>query len=155
MKKILSFHTRLGWMTAIEQDGKIIELKFIKSKNEGQSLILQRIKKNINDFFSKKTKSFNIPYKIHGTDLQIKIWNELNKIPYGSNDCAKNLCFYHFYRHVNVAGSAIACCKRCQFDLLSGTAARLFARDFPAGRFKSEFRDESGIGRCRLTLLWS
>lgn len=83
MKKILSFHTRLGWITVIEQDGKIIELKFIKSKSEGKSLILQRIKKNINDFFSKKTKSFIIPCKLHGSDLQIKIWKELKKIPYG------------------------------------------------------------------------
>ena len=83
MKKILSFYTRLGWITAIEQDGKIIELKFIKSKSEGKSLILQRIKKNINDFFSKKTKSFKIPCKIYGSDLQIRIWRELKKIPYG------------------------------------------------------------------------
>ena len=83
MKKILSFHTRLGWMTSIEQDGKIIELKFIKSKSEGKSLILQRIKKNIIDFFSNKTKSFKIPCKIHGSDLQIRIWKELKKIPYG------------------------------------------------------------------------
>ena len=83
MKKILSFYTRLGWMTAIEQDSKIIELKFIKSKSEGKSPILQRIKKNINDFFSKKTKSFKIPCKIYGSDLQIKIWKELKKIPYG------------------------------------------------------------------------
>ena len=83
MKKVLSFRTQLGWMTAIEQDGKIIELKFIKRKSEGKSVILQRIKKNINDFISKKTKSFNIPCKIHGSDLQIKIWKQLKKIPYG------------------------------------------------------------------------
>ena len=83
MKKILSFHTRLGWITTIEQDGKIIELKFIKSKSEGKSLILQRIKKNVNDFFSKKIKSFNFPYKIHWSNLQIRIWRELKKIPYG------------------------------------------------------------------------
>ena len=83
MKKVLSFYTRLGWMTSIEKDGKIIELKFIKSKSEGKSLILQRMKKNINDFFSKKNKFFKIPCKIHGSDLQIRIWKELAKIPYG------------------------------------------------------------------------
>ena len=83
MKKILSFYTQLGWMTAIEQDDKIIELKFMKKKSEGKSLILQRIKKNVNDFFSKKIKSFNFPYKIHGSNLQIRIWRELKKIPYG------------------------------------------------------------------------
>jgi hypothetical protein len=67
----------------------------------------------------------------------------------------QKLRFYHIYRHANVTGSAIACCRRRQFDLLSGTATRLFAKDFPAGQFKSEFLDKSGIGRCRLTLLWS
>ena len=83
MKKILSFNTRLGWMTAIEKDDKITELKFMKKKSEGKSLILQKIKKNVNDFFSKKIKSFNFPYKIHGSNLQIRIWRELKKIPYG------------------------------------------------------------------------
>ena len=83
MKKILSFHTQLGWMTATEKNGKIIELKFIKRKSYGRSPMLQKIKKNVNDFFSKKTKSFKIPCKIYGSDLQIKIWKELKKIPYG------------------------------------------------------------------------
>ena len=83
MNKILSFRTRLGWMTAIEQDGKIIELKFIKIKNEGKSRNLQKIKKNVNEFFSKKIKSIIIPCMMRGSKLQIKIWNELKKIPYG------------------------------------------------------------------------
>ena len=84
MKKILSFHTQLGWMTATEKNGKIIELKFIKRKSYGRSPMLQKIKKNVNDFFSKKIKSFNFPYKIHGSNLQIRIWRELKKIPYGT-----------------------------------------------------------------------
>ena len=65
MKKILSFNTRLGWMTAIEQNGKIIELKFMKKKNEGKSPILQRIKKILMIFFQKKQNllTFHIRYK--------------------------------------------------------------------------------------------
>ena len=83
MKKILSFRTQVGWMTAIEQSGKIVELKFSKKKSEGKSIILQRLKKNVIDFISRKTKSFRIPCKIQGSELQIKIWKELKKIPYG------------------------------------------------------------------------
>ena len=45
MKKILSFHTQLGWMTAIEQNGKVIELRFSKKRSEGKSIILKRLKK--------------------------------------------------------------------------------------------------------------
>ena len=59
----------------IYNNKKIIIKKFAKNK--------ESIKKNVNEFFSKKTKSFKIPYKIHGSDLQIKIWKELKKIPYG------------------------------------------------------------------------
>jgi len=83
MKKILSFHTQLGWMTAIEQNGKVIELRFSKKRSEGKSIILKRLKKNVNDFFSKKKKSFTVPYKIIGNNIQRKIWSELKKIKYG------------------------------------------------------------------------
>ena len=42
-----------------------------------------RLKKNINNFFSKKIKLLKFPHKISGSDLQIKIWKELKKITYG------------------------------------------------------------------------
>ena len=83
MKKTISFHTKLGWISAIEKKGKIIELKFLKTKNVGSSLTLKRLKKKINDYCSKKTKILNIPLLIKGNLLQKKIWKELKKIQYG------------------------------------------------------------------------
>jgi len=83
MKKTISFITKFGWISAIEENGKIIEIKFLKTKNVGKSLILKKLKKMINKYFSKQKTSFNLPLEINGSLLQKKIWKELIKIPYG------------------------------------------------------------------------
>ena len=83
MKKSISFSTKYGWISAIEEKGKIIEIKFFKTNNVGKSLILERLKKTIDKYFSKKITSFNFPLKVNGSKLQKKIWKELKKIPYG------------------------------------------------------------------------
>ena len=83
MKKSISFSTKYGWISAIEEKGKIIEIKFFKTNNVGKSLILERLKKTIDKYFSKKITSFNFPLKVNGSILQKKIWKELKKIPYG------------------------------------------------------------------------
>ena len=83
MEKIISFNTKFGWMSAFEEKGKITEIKFLKTKNVGKSLILKKLKKMINEYFSKQKTSFNLPLEINGSLLQKKIWKELKKIPYG------------------------------------------------------------------------
>ena len=83
MKKAISFNTKFGWISAIEENGKITEIKFLKTKNVGKSLILKKLKKMINKYFSKQETSFNLPLDIKGSLLQKKIWKELIKIPYG------------------------------------------------------------------------
>ena len=83
MKKTISFQTKFGWISAFEEKGKITEIKFLKTKNVGKSLILKKLKKMINEYFSKQKTSFNLPLEINGSLLQKKIWKELIKIPYG------------------------------------------------------------------------
>ena len=83
MRKKISFQTKFGWISAFEEKGKITEIKFLKTKNAGKSLILKKLKKMINEYFSKQKTSFNLPLEINGSLLQKKIWKELIKIPYG------------------------------------------------------------------------
>ena len=52
MKKSISFSTKYGWISAIEEKGKIIEIKFFKTNNVGKSLILERLKKTIDKYSS-------------------------------------------------------------------------------------------------------
>ena len=83
MKNTISFKSKLGWISASEKNNKILSVSFAKSNNRGKSILLNSLKKNLNNFFSKKTKKINSNILIEGSNLQIKIWKELKKIPYG------------------------------------------------------------------------
>ena len=50
---------------------------------EKDSEILIKTRKQLDEYFSMKRKSFSIPILMVGTDFQKNIWKELMKIPYG------------------------------------------------------------------------
>ena len=54
-----------------------------KKKNIKNNKYLFNISKQIKLFLLGKIKEFQLNYKLLGTPLQIKIWNELSKIKYG------------------------------------------------------------------------
>ena len=83
MKKTISFKSKYGWISASEKNNKILSISFAKSNNRGKSILLNKLKKNLNNYFSKKTKKINSNILMEGSNLQIKIWKELIKIPYG------------------------------------------------------------------------
>ena len=83
MTNIISFKSKFGWISAHEKNTKIISVYFGKSKNNGSSLELKKLKKNLNDYFHKKIKIIKPSLAMQGTKLQIKIWKELQKITYG------------------------------------------------------------------------
>ena len=38
-----------------------------------------------------KSKSFGIPFKLNGSEFQMKVWNELLNIPYGETKTYKEI----------------------------------------------------------------
>ncbi len=83
MKNTVSFKSKFGWISASEEKNKILSVTFAKSNNKGKSILLNKLKKNISNYFSKKTKKIYSNILLEGSNLQIKIWNEIIKIPYG------------------------------------------------------------------------
>ena len=83
MKKTISFKSKFGWISASEKNNKILSVSFAKSNNRGKSILLNKLKKNMINYFSKNTKKINSNILMKGSNLQIKIWKELIKIPYG------------------------------------------------------------------------
>lgn len=45
----------------------------------------------LREYFSENRKSFDVPLDLEGTDFQKKVWNELQKIPYGNTISYKTL----------------------------------------------------------------
>ncbi len=83
MKNTISFKSKFGWISASEKNNKILSVSFAKSNNRGKSILLNKLKKNLSNYFSEKTKKINSNILMEGSNLQIKIWKELIKIPYG------------------------------------------------------------------------
>ena len=83
MKNTISFKSKFGWISASEKNNEILSVSFAKSKNRGKSILLNKLKKNMNNYFSKETKKINPNILLEGSNLQIRIWKELIKIPYG------------------------------------------------------------------------
>ena len=83
MVNVMSFKSRLGWISAVEKNNQIISVSFGKSKTKGSSTELTKLQKILGNYFSGKTKKITSNILMKGTKLQIKIWKELQKISYG------------------------------------------------------------------------
>ena len=83
MSKKISIKTELGWLSAFEDKGKIFKIKFGKVKKQSQSQVLKNFKKNLIQFFKKRTSDIKTPYKMQGNQIQKKVWSELRKIKPG------------------------------------------------------------------------
>tara|TARA_Y100000590_G_scaffold323054_1_gene365868 strand:- start:291 stop:743 length:453 start_codon:yes stop_codon:yes gene_type:complete len=84
MIRKISIRTRLGWISAFEEDGKIFKIIFGRLKHQIKSKILDNFKKNLNKFFNKKIPYIRAPHRIKGNKFQKKVWNELKKIKLGN-----------------------------------------------------------------------
>ena len=86
MKIIKIIKTKLGEMTAVEEDGYIKKLCFGNVPHDGiysESEVLDELEKQLNEYFSGTRKEFSLPLMPDGTDFQKKVWKELEKIKYG------------------------------------------------------------------------
>lgn len=58
---------------------------------ERQTELMQRVKLELQLYFSKKLEKFSIPIYLIGTDFQKQVWNELLNIDYGKTISYKEL----------------------------------------------------------------
>ena len=80
----ISTKTRLGWMSAFENQGKIFKIKFGRLKKQTKSKTLEIFSKKLLKFFNKKIANIEVPHEMAGNQIQKKIWNELKKIKVGN-----------------------------------------------------------------------
>ena len=72
----LRVHTSAGLVTAIEFDAK--PHGRIKADP-----LLDQAELQLAEYFAKERTEFDLPLAKDGTEFQVKVWNELHKIPYG------------------------------------------------------------------------
>lgn len=125
------FDTKLGLMLGIFDSDYLYFLGFIDSKNLineirmltkklsasltlGTSKISRDLDKKLKLYFINKLKTFNIPFKLIGTNFQIKVWNQLAKIQYGKilsyKEIARLLKMPKAYRAIGNANGSNRIC---------------------------------------------
>ena len=86
MEKIFFYETPVGKLCVGEEDGVIVRTTWSKIPTEyileETELILQ-CKMQLDEYFRGERKTFDLPLAPKGTDFQKKVWNALQKIPYG------------------------------------------------------------------------
>ena len=83
MIRQISIRTKFGWISAFEENDRIVRVKFGKYKNKSINNNLRKFKKNLNAFIKRKNRYINSNFLTKGTVIQKKIWNELKKIKFG------------------------------------------------------------------------
>jgi len=74
-------------------EGRICSIRFEKklgspsmSVSKEKSGIICETKKQLTEYFERKRKVFDVPLNLSGTEFQLKVWEELRKIPYGETE---------------------------------------------------------------------
>lgn len=83
MEHAISFKTNFGWINAKELDDYVISVSFGKLNINNPSKNLNKLKKNIQNYFLGQELVWKFKLGIVGSPLQKKIWKELQKIPFG------------------------------------------------------------------------
>ena len=78
----LSFKTKLGFMSVIENEGYITDITFRKITTQRSTTQLLKVKNQIKLFLNKKIKKLTFKTKTVGSKTQLKVWNEIKKIRY-------------------------------------------------------------------------
>jgi methylated-DNA-[protein]-cysteine S-methyltransferase len=70
----------------------ISSLVFWDNEMESREIEMEsQIKRQLDEYFQKKRKDFNLPLDLKGTVFQNRVWNELMKIPFGNTISYKEL----------------------------------------------------------------
>jgi methylated-DNA-[protein]-cysteine S-methyltransferase len=78
----LSFKTKLGFISVIENEGYITNIAFRKITKQKGTAQLLKVKNQIKQFLNKKIKKFTFKTKTIGSKTQLKVWNEIKKVRY-------------------------------------------------------------------------
>ena len=72
MIKKISIKTKLGWITAFEENNRIFRIKFGKTKKQTKTELLKNFKKDLSKFFNKQSIYIKTKYKLEGNQIQKK-----------------------------------------------------------------------------------
>jgi methylated-DNA-[protein]-cysteine S-methyltransferase len=85
MKGIGYYQSPLGDLEIISEDNKIAAVQFVTSRNSDATITpaVEQCIAELDEYFLRGRKFFNVELLISGSSFQNKVWNELITIPFG------------------------------------------------------------------------
>lgn len=95
MIKIYSHETKIGPLTMVENEGYLVEICFGKKKYKHaqvkDSPVIKKAFEQLEEYFTRKRKAFDLPLRPQGTEFQRRVWAALLDIPYGETRTYKEV----------------------------------------------------------------
>lgn len=93
-----TFETTIGKLEIQEEGGKIVSLRPLQKgqpspphNSHKPSDLLYEAYTQLKEYFNGKRISFDLPTALSGTEFQLKVWSELQNIPYGKTASYKDI----------------------------------------------------------------
>jgi methylated-DNA-[protein]-cysteine S-methyltransferase len=85
MQYQISFNSPLGYLILKSDGQSVTAISFSENDIQEQNSceVLDSCKAQLDDYFSGKSLTFDLPLSPEGTEFQQRVWSELLKIPYG------------------------------------------------------------------------
>lgn len=86
MNGIAYYSSPVGDLLIESEDGKICTVNFVKQSRQEEvyTSVIEQCIFELDEYFYKGRKFFNVELNPRGTEFQKKVWNELLTIPYGT-----------------------------------------------------------------------
>lgn len=105
------YKSKIGLLEIIADEKKLLIIRKIDllDSNINKNTITNEVKKQLESYFNKRLKKFDLPLNPRGSDFNKKVWNELINIPFGEvrnyKQIAKNIDNPNAYRAVGNANN--------------------------------------------------
>lgn len=76
----------LGCLQLTAENEAVIGVDFVSTPapNVGESPVLELCQRQLEAYFAGTLTEFTVPLSVSGTDFQIRVWRELQRIPFGT-----------------------------------------------------------------------
>lgn len=96
--------TRIGYLTAAVQAGRLVGLRFGAERETGpDDPLVEELSRQLDAYFDGSRQAFDLPLRIEGTPFQEGVWQALRGIPYG-----ETITYGELARRVEAPGASRA-----------------------------------------------
>ena len=93
MKGTAIYHSPVGDIRLEYEDGAVTALKNAGAdiKADAPNELTELVFRQLDEYFAGTRRTFDFPYRLHGTPFQEKVWAALRDIPYGETRSYKDI----------------------------------------------------------------